>query len=83
MIVCCRSLNLCAELFCFFHFNLGEDSYFPAGASHISKNRIFAMYHFNTTQHIKKTVIESLGVPDGVVRVVFATIALGVGVDLK
>ena len=41
------------------------------------------MYHSNTTHHLKETVIENLGVPDGVVGVAFANIALGMGVDFK
>ena len=42
-IVYCRSLNTCADLYAFFHFELGEKAYFPDGAVKISDNRLFGM----------------------------------------
>ena len=36
----------------------------------------------NTPQHNKDVILESLTIPDGVVRIVFATVALGMGVNL-
>ena len=38
------------------------------------------MYHANTSLHNKEVVQRS---PDGVVRIVFATVTLGMGVNLK
>jgi len=40
------------------------------------------MYHSNTLQYNKDVILKSLTQPDGVVRIVFATIALGMGVNL-
>ena len=41
------------------------------------------MFHGNTPQHNKEVILKSLQIPDGVVHVVFATVALGMGVNLQ
>ena len=76
-IVYCRSLNTCADLYAYFHFELGEKAYFPDGAVRISDNRLFGMFHSSTPQHNKDVILKSLTQSDGGVRVVFATVALG------
>ena len=40
------------------------------------------MYHANTPAHNKEVILNSMQKEDGVVRVVFATVALGMGVNL-
>ena len=82
-IIYCRTLNSCAELFATFQEYMGKEQYYPDGAAEISDNRLFGMYHASTTQHNKEVVLKSLGHADGVVRVVIATIALGMGVDMR
>ncbi len=47
----------------------------------MSDNRLFGMYHSNTPAHNKQVIMENMQKADGVVRVVFATVALGMGVD--
>ena len=83
VIVYCQSLDMCADLYAHFHYELGYSSYYPAGSPHLSDHRLFGMFHSCTPQHNKDVILESLQHPDGVVRVVFATIALGMGVNLK
>ena len=41
------------------------------------------MFHANTPQHNKDVILCSLAKSDGVVRVVFATVALGMGINLR
>jgi superfamily II DNA helicase RecQ len=82
IVIYCRSLNLCSDLYGFFLAFLGDDSYYPPGATHISDNRLFGMYHAHTIPHNKKVVMDSMLRVDGVVRLVFATVALGMGVNL-
>ena len=83
VIVYCRTLNVCADLYAHFHFELGDSSYYPAGAEQISDNRLFGMFHSNTPEHNKDVILKSLTDLNGVVRVVFATVALGMGVNLR
>lgn len=82
-LIYCRSLDMCANLYAHFHFELGDDSYYPAQSDHISDNRLFGMFHASTPAHNKEVVLNSLCKSEGVVRVVFATVALGMGIDLK
>ena len=83
VIVYCRSLSICADLYEHFHYQLKEHSYYPPDAPHLSDYRLFGMFHAMTPQHNKDVILQSLLVPDGVVRVVFATVALGMGVNFK
>ncbi len=54
---------------------------FEGGSPKLSDFRLFGMYHSKTPQHNKDVIITSLTNVDGVVRVVFATMALGMGID--
>ena len=81
VIVYCRSLDMCADLYEHFHCSLGDSSYYPSGSDQVSDNRLFGMYHANTPSHNKDVILQSMQKEDEVVRVVFATIALGMGVN--
>ncbi len=83
IVVYCQSLNMCASLYEHFKYTLKDAGYYPPGAEQISDNRMFGMFHSCTDQHNKEVIMESLGQPDGVVRIVFATMAIGMGVDFK
>ena len=83
VIVYCRTLDMCANLYAHFHYELEEESYFPPGSDQVSDYRLFGMYHANTPEHNKDVIMKSLSKPDGVVRVVFATVALGMGVNMR
>ena len=78
-----RTLDVCADLYAYFHYELGDQSYYPPGAERISDNRPFGMFHASTPQHNKDVILSSLSKPDGVVRVVFATVALRMGINLQ
>ena len=81
LVVYCRSLDVCANLYAHFHLTLDEHSYYPTGSPKLSDYRLFGMFHSKTPQHNKDVIIASLMKNDGVVRVVFATMALGMGID--
>lgn len=82
IIVYCRSLNMCSDLYLHFHDCLGESSYFPPSAPQLSDNRLFGMFHAGTPVYNKEVILSSLKDSCGVVRIVFATIALGMGVNV-
>ena len=83
VLIYCRTLDVCADLYAHFHYELGDESYYPPGAEKVSDNRLFGMFHASTPQHNKEVILSSLSKPDGVVRVVFATVALGMGINLR
>ncbi|KAL5491661.1 hypothetical protein EMCRGX_G016993 [Ephydatia muelleri] len=75
VVVYCQSLDMCASLYTHFLQALQDASYYPPGAEHVSDNRLFAMFHSCTDERNKRVVMSSLSETDGVVRVVFATMA--------
>ena len=81
--VYCRTLMLCADLFTNFSYEMGSMQYYPPGAPEMSDNRLFGMFHASTPQHSKDVITKSLLDPKGVVRVVFASVAMGMGIDLQ
>ena len=44
VIVYCKSLNMCANLFAHFLYNLGSPSYYPPGADQVSDNKLFVYF---------------------------------------
>ena len=83
VLVYCQSLDMCASLFAHFLYCLQDASYHPTSAEQISDNRLFGMFHSCTDAHNKKVIMDSLCQANGTVRVVFATMALGMGVDIQ
>lgn len=69
-IIYCRSIAVCGELFSLFRQDL-------EGVA----NSMFAMYHSKTPPQIQEKVLASLTDIDGLIRCVFATNALGLGVN--
>ena len=62
---------------------LRDKSYWPNRSRKKSINRIFAIYHSGTASKIQEHVLSSLKDPESSVRIVIATTALGMGVDIK
>ena len=63
-------------------FPLGDKSYWPEGDTK-AQNRVVEMYHACTPDSNKHIILQSLRDANGVCRVVFATNALGMGIDVK
>jgi len=68
-IIYCRSLKDCGDIYCLFNEKL-------------STRTNYAMYHSKTPAKIQEKVLASLLDPDGEVRLVIATSALGLGVNI-
>ena len=48
----------------------------------IPENRLFAQFHSPQTKEMKNEILNQLCSPQSIIRVVFATVALGMGVDI-
>ena len=79
----CQSLNMCSALYVHFLYTFEENSYYLSRTEQVSDNRLFGMYHSCTDEYNKRVIIDSLSQSDGVVCVVFAMMALGMGVDFR
>ena len=82
VVVYCRTLMICADLFSRFSYEMGKSQYYPPSAPELSENRLFGMFHASTPQHSKDVIMGSLQDCHGTVRVVFASVAMGMGIDL-
>ena len=74
VVVYCRTLMICADLF--------KSQYYPPSAPELSENRLFGMIHASTPQHSKDVIMGSFQDCHGTVRIVFACVAMGMGIDL-
>ena len=76
-------LKWCGYAFKLFYDILGEKSYFPPGDKK-PENCLFAQFHSPQTESMKNEIMKQLQGPDKSrsIRVVFATIAIGIGVNI-
>ena len=65
-----------------FSYEVGKSQYYPPSAPELSENRLFGMFHASTRQLSKDVIMENLQDCRGTVRVVFASVAMGMGIDL-
>ncbi|XP_044167046.1 ATP-dependent DNA helicase RecQ-like [Acropora millepora] len=63
-------------------WQLGKEQYYPFGAEALPENRLFAQYHAPQTTAMKDQILKELASPASKVRIVFATVAMGMGVDI-
>lgn len=86
VLIFCRKRAHLRELYETFHDTLGSNSYvLPTGQLELKddRTRLFAMYHKKTHHLVKETVEKEFCKLDGSVRVVFCTIAFGMGVNVE
>ncbi|XP_028415623.1 mediator of RNA polymerase II transcription subunit 34-like [Dendronephthya gigantea] len=75
-------LKLCGFAYKIFEHVFGDKRYFPPGSAHIPINRMFAQFHAAQTSQMKDEILKQLCLRQCKVRVVFATVAIGMGVDI-
>ena len=75
-------LKWCGAAYNLFCEILGNFQYFPEGCARVPQNRLFAQYHAPQTERMKREILEQLISENSTVRVVFATVALGMGVNI-
>jgi superfamily II DNA helicase RecQ len=73
-IVYCRNIASCATLYEHFSLHLPQ--------SEILSERLIAMFHRSTAQLNKAYVLKEFPKNDSVLRILFATVAFGMGVDI-
>lgn len=76
------SLKWCGFAFKFFEKQLGNEQYYPLEAEALPENRLFAQYHAPQTSGMKDQILKELALPASKVRIIFATVAMGMGVDI-
>lgn len=75
-------LRWCGFAYKLFEFVLGPKQYFPENAPAVPENRLFAQFHAPQTVEMKNEILRQLCSNNSTVRVIFATVAIGMGVDV-
>ena len=84
IVVYCKSTNTCSSLFTLFESRLGaHGGYHEDKSERIVENRPFVIFHSTSAEATKANILLSLKNADGAIRVIFATTALELGVDIK
>ena len=78
VVVYCRTLMICADLFSRFSYEMGKSQYYPPSAPELSENCLFGMFH---AQRSKDVIMGSLQDCRGTLSVVFASVIDLHGVD--
>ena len=61
---------------------MGKEQYFfPASAEPLAKNRLFSQYHAQYPEHERKRIVDELVNGTSSHRVLFVTVAFGIGID--
>ena len=85
VVIFCRSISTCANLYMLFLTALRDESYVLGKTVESAPslgNQLFAMYHAKVDEEDKVQILESMTKPHGNCRVLFCTIAFGMGVDI-
>ena len=75
-------LKLCGFAYKLFEHILGVGQYFPVGSVPNPENRLFGQFHASQTPQMKEEILKQLSSKASTIRVVFATVAIGMGVDI-
>ena len=81
----CRQKQHMRDLFELFSVCLGGKAYYMPTDTEPKddRSRLFAMYHKMTDKHVKRTIEKEFCKPNGSVRVLFCSIAFGMGVNVR
>lgn len=82
VIIYCPRISIVSQLYGIFKAELG-DSIYANGDSLDPKQRTLEMFHARVDELNKEEILTSFAKEDGVIRVLIATIAYGMGIDCK
>lgn len=76
-------LKWCGFAYALFTSILGHKQYYPEDADAVPKNRLFGQFHAPQTDEMKEEILCQLTSSNSTIRVIFATVAMGMGVGIS
>lgn len=76
------SLETISSCYSYFSEQLGIEQYEPLGAKKVARNRLFTQFHAQYPEHERVRIVDGLVKGDSKIRVIFATVAFGIGLDV-
>ena len=80
-LIYCRSIDSVANVYLTLRDSLGKMAYFNQDVK--EGNQMVEMYHKSTHQESKERILNDFKSKDGIIRYLVATVALGMGVDVR
>lgn len=80
-VIFCRRYEDCSSLYLSLASKLANFLTYPPGLSNIQEFRVLDMYTRASSQQLKEMVLASFSKPNGILRLVIATTAFGMGID--
>lgn len=77
------NLETISSCYAFFNYTMGKEQYEPVGAPPKAENRLFTQFHAQYPLKEKERIVDGLTLGTSKLRIIFATVAFGVGIDLK
>ena len=75
------NLETISDCFLYFAKEMGKEQYFPTSAEPLARNRLFSQYHAQYPEHERKRIVDELVNGTSNHRVLFVTVAFGIGID--
>ena len=76
------NLETISSCYAFFSYDMGKEQYEPIGAPPKAENMLFTHVHVQYPLREKERIIDGLTFGTTKFRVIFATVAFGVGLDV-
>ena len=76
------SLDTISSCYLYFSCNLGTEQCEPLGAENLAWNRLFSQFHAQYPEHERQRIVDGLVQGNSKIRVIFATVAFGIGIDI-
>lgn len=77
------SLETISDCYIYFSEMLGREQYEPPDAHPVAKNRMFTLFHAQYPNHERQRVVTELASVTSKLRVLFVTVAFGIGADIQ
>ena len=77
------NLQIISDCYEYFSNNMEDEQYHPVGALPVAKNRLFGQFHAQFPNHEREQIVKNLVEGTSKLRVLFVTVAFGIGIDLK